>query len=473
MGKPPAPVPARPSSEVGAPPLPVPPPSGEKEAASRVITATPSRLMGEAACVLAPLLPPRVEGDGPPAPAATGSHPPPRPSPEVDVPSPAPSGVGRRRDTRRQEGEEEGGERHLAASQGGCCRARCVRRPSCGALSSPPRHRGDGRGGSSAPAIASTDPTTSGGPATPPPATPPPRPMAAQASYAAVAAAKASSAGGRPALSLDPYSSVVAAGSTGIIMRHSLRCQELVTSDPLRFSAALAKLVGPTEVVAAGRMYGKVVLFVRSLTSVHKAVVEGLVVEGVYHAVEPIVGQGTRVGDREDDEAASSLPLVSEDCVSLLEEMEVSPTPPLPASQSERAGAAALLTKKRRRLTRGEAPGDGPWAAPSSDEEGLDPGAKPALSLSPPTASLAEPRPAREVPPPSLPSPSPVDEAVVVAAEAVGEGDGPSEPRPGLPGGELESAPGISPEAPESGGLPRWRGKHRGPVGRDPGGIRG
>ncbi|MGH0138722.1 UNVERIFIED_CONTAM: hypothetical protein FKN15_067632 [Acipenser sinensis] len=57
----------------------------------------------------------------------------------------------------------------------------------------------------------------------------------------------------------------------------------------------MAKVVGPSAIVAASKMYGKAVFFLKSEAAANTAIERGLAVAGIFIPVEPLAGLGTRV----------------------------------------------------------------------------------------------------------------------------------------------------------------------------------
>ncbi|MGH0114783.1 UNVERIFIED_CONTAM: hypothetical protein FKN15_049657 [Acipenser sinensis] len=77
--------------------------------------------------------------------------------------------------------------------------------------------------------------------------------------------------------------------------RHGVRC---LIRDTLSIEAmvkAMAKVVGPSTIVAASKMYGKAVFFLKSEAATHTAIERGLAVGGMYVPIEPLEGLGSRV----------------------------------------------------------------------------------------------------------------------------------------------------------------------------------
>ncbi|CAM4550976.1 unnamed protein product, partial [Lepidochelys olivacea] len=110
-------------------------------------------------------------------------------------------------------------------------------------------------------------------------ATGPPSPAASSSRPPAASAAITSSRGPLPALT----------------RKHGVRCLLVPASPHVEaYVQALAKVVGPMAIVAASKMYGKVVLFLASETAAQEAVEKGLVVGGVFLPLEPLEDLGVR-----------------------------------------------------------------------------------------------------------------------------------------------------------------------------------
>uniref|UniRef100_H3AD24 CCHC-type domain-containing protein n=1 Tax=Latimeria chalumnae TaxID=7897 RepID=H3AD24_LATCH len=78
--------------------------------------------------------------------------------------------------------------------------------------------------------------------------------------------------------------------------RHGVKCflRESLTIEA--YVRAMAKVVRPSCVVAASKIYSKAVFFLKSEAATHKAVEQGgISVGGTYVPVEPIPGLGTKV----------------------------------------------------------------------------------------------------------------------------------------------------------------------------------
>ncbi|CAM4553470.1 unnamed protein product [Caretta caretta] len=78
--------------------------------------------------------------------------------------------------------------------------------------------------------------------------------------------------------------------------KHSVRCL-LVPASPHvdTYVQALARVVGPTAIVVASKMYGKVVFFLASEAATQEVVEKGLVVAGVFVPLEPLEDLGVRL----------------------------------------------------------------------------------------------------------------------------------------------------------------------------------
>ncbi|CAM5096926.1 unnamed protein product, partial [Natator depressus] len=78
--------------------------------------------------------------------------------------------------------------------------------------------------------------------------------------------------------------------------KHGVRCLLVPASPHVEaYVQALAKVVGPMAIVAASKMYGKVVFFLASETAAQEAVEKGLVVGGVFIPREPLEDLGIRL----------------------------------------------------------------------------------------------------------------------------------------------------------------------------------
>ncbi|CAM4675717.1 unnamed protein product [Lepidochelys olivacea] len=110
-------------------------------------------------------------------------------------------------------------------------------------------------------------------------ATGPPSPAASSSRPPTASAAITSSRGPLPALT----------------RKHGVRCLLVPASPHVEaYVQALAKVVGPMAIVAASKMYGKVVFFLASETAAQEAVEKGLVVGGVFLPLEPLEDLGVR-----------------------------------------------------------------------------------------------------------------------------------------------------------------------------------
>ncbi|MGH0124199.1 UNVERIFIED_CONTAM: hypothetical protein FKN15_054122 [Acipenser sinensis] len=86
-----------------------------------------------------------------------------------------------------------------------------------------------------------------------------------------------------------------AAPFKNITRRHGVRCLLKDSLSIEGFVKAMAKVVGPSAIVAASKMYGKAVFFLKSEAAANTAIERGLAVAGIFIPVEPLVGLGTRV----------------------------------------------------------------------------------------------------------------------------------------------------------------------------------
>ncbi|XP_065426459.1 nascent polypeptide-associated complex subunit alpha, muscle-specific form-like [Chrysemys picta bellii] len=78
--------------------------------------------------------------------------------------------------------------------------------------------------------------------------------------------------------------------------RHGIRCLQVSASPHVEtYVRALARVVGPAAIVAASKMYGKVVFFLASEAAAQEAVEKGLAVGGVFVPLEPLEDLGVRV----------------------------------------------------------------------------------------------------------------------------------------------------------------------------------
>lgn len=119
---------------------------------------------------------------------------------------------------------------------------------------------------------------------------PPPAPRA----YAQVAAAPP------PAATPPPAASTTISSGRGpfptLTRKHGVRCLLVPASPHVEtYVRALARVVGPTAIVAASKMYGKVVFFLASEAAAQEAVETGLAVGGVFVPLEPLEDLGVRL----------------------------------------------------------------------------------------------------------------------------------------------------------------------------------
>ncbi|XP_065262702.1 nascent polypeptide-associated complex subunit alpha, muscle-specific form-like [Emys orbicularis] len=78
--------------------------------------------------------------------------------------------------------------------------------------------------------------------------------------------------------------------------RHGVCCHLVPASPHIEtYVRALARVVGPTAIVAASKMYGKAVFFLASVAAAQEAVEKGLAVGGVFVPLEPLEDLGVRV----------------------------------------------------------------------------------------------------------------------------------------------------------------------------------
>ncbi|KAG6930472.1 hypothetical protein G0U57_003620, partial [Chelydra serpentina] len=78
--------------------------------------------------------------------------------------------------------------------------------------------------------------------------------------------------------------------------RHGVRCLLVPASPHVEpYVRALAREVGPTAIVAASKMYGKVVFFLASEAAAQEAVEKGLAVGSVFVPLEPLENLGDRL----------------------------------------------------------------------------------------------------------------------------------------------------------------------------------
>ncbi|CAM4569976.1 unnamed protein product [Caretta caretta] len=75
--------------------------------------------------------------------------------------------------------------------------------------------------------------------------------------------------------------------------KHGVRCLLVPASPHVEtYVQALARVVGPTAIVAASKMYGRVVFFLASEAAAQEAVEKGLAVGGVFVPLEPLEDLG-------------------------------------------------------------------------------------------------------------------------------------------------------------------------------------
>ncbi|CAM4598723.1 unnamed protein product, partial [Lepidochelys olivacea] len=78
--------------------------------------------------------------------------------------------------------------------------------------------------------------------------------------------------------------------------KHDVRCLLVPASPHVEtYVQALARVVGPSAIVAASKMYGKVVFFLTSEAAAQEAVERGLEVGGVFVPLEPLEDLGIRL----------------------------------------------------------------------------------------------------------------------------------------------------------------------------------
>ncbi|CAM5170792.1 unnamed protein product [Natator depressus] len=78
--------------------------------------------------------------------------------------------------------------------------------------------------------------------------------------------------------------------------KHGIRCLLVPTSPHVEtYVRALARVVGPSAIVAASKMYGKVVFFLTLEAATQEAVERGLAVGGVFVPLEPLEDLGVRL----------------------------------------------------------------------------------------------------------------------------------------------------------------------------------
>ncbi|XP_067419401.1 proline-rich protein 36-like [Emydura macquarii macquarii] len=114
--------------------------------------------------------------------------------------------------------------------------------------------------------------------------------------YAQVAAPRpAAASSSAPAASSSSISSGRGPFST-LTRKHGVRCLLVPASPHVEtYVRALARVVGPSAIVAASKMYGKVVFFLASEAAAQEAVERGLAVGGVYVPLEPLEDLGVRL----------------------------------------------------------------------------------------------------------------------------------------------------------------------------------
>ncbi|CAM5127743.1 unnamed protein product [Eretmochelys imbricata] len=78
--------------------------------------------------------------------------------------------------------------------------------------------------------------------------------------------------------------------------KHGVRCLLVPASPHVEtYVRAMARVVGPMAIVAASKMYGKVVFFLASEAAAQEAVEKGLAVGGVFVPLEPLDDLGVRL----------------------------------------------------------------------------------------------------------------------------------------------------------------------------------
>ncbi|CAM4460238.1 unnamed protein product [Lepidochelys kempii] len=78
--------------------------------------------------------------------------------------------------------------------------------------------------------------------------------------------------------------------------KHGVRCLLVPASPHVEtYVQALARVVGPTAIVAASKMYEKVIFFLASEIAAQEAVEKGLVVGGVFVPLEPLEDLSVRL----------------------------------------------------------------------------------------------------------------------------------------------------------------------------------
>ncbi|CAM4427094.1 unnamed protein product [Caretta caretta] len=121
-------------------------------------------------------------------------------------------------------------------------------------------------------------------------------PPRAPRAYAQVAAAPPPTA----TSSLPPAASATSYSGRGpfpnMTRKHGIRCLLVPASPHVEtYVRALARVVGPTAIAAASKMYGKVVFFLASEAAAQEAVEKGLAVGGVFVPLEPLDDLGVRL----------------------------------------------------------------------------------------------------------------------------------------------------------------------------------
>ncbi|CAM4475689.1 unnamed protein product, partial [Lepidochelys olivacea] len=103
----------------------------------------------------------------------------------------------------------------------------------------------------------------------------------------------------RLVISPPPASATITSGRgpfPALTRKHGVRCLLVPASPHVEtYVQALAKVVGPTAIVAASKMYGKVVFFLASEDATQEAVERGLTVGGVFVPLEPLEDLGVRL----------------------------------------------------------------------------------------------------------------------------------------------------------------------------------
>ncbi|MGH0131506.1 UNVERIFIED_CONTAM: hypothetical protein FKN15_060135 [Acipenser sinensis] len=80
-----------------------------------------------------------------------------------------------------------------------------------------------------------------------------------------------------------------------ITRRHGVRCLLRDSLSIEGFVKAMAKAVGPSAIVAASKMYGKAVFFLKSEAAANTAIERGLSMGGMFVPIEPLEGLGSRI----------------------------------------------------------------------------------------------------------------------------------------------------------------------------------